>query len=122
MVLGIQSGTLVWGVLTSVGVTALLTASHFAYEALRWGGAAYLVGMGGGLLWTSWRRSAFAGGGNDGGFGDPFEGAQDLFDLGGVDVLAAAQDEVLPARPRDRTCPARLRPGLGGGVLGRPDR
>lgn len=58
VVLGIQSGTLIWGVLTSLGVTALLTASHLAYEALRWVGAAYLVWMGGSLLWRSWRRSA----------------------------------------------------------------
>ncbi|MGH1552308.1 LysE family transporter [Streptomyces sp. L7] len=56
MVLGIQCGTLIWGVLTSLGVTALLTASHLAYEVLRWAGAAYLMWMGGGLLWTSWRR------------------------------------------------------------------
>ncbi|MET0423940.1 MAG: LysE family translocator, partial [Actinoplanes sp.] len=46
VVLGIQSGTLVWGVLTSAGVSALLTASHVAYEVLRWAGAAYLVWMG----------------------------------------------------------------------------
>jgi len=58
VVLGIQCGTLIWGVLTSLGVTALLTASHLAYEVLRWAGAAYLVWMGGRLLWTSWRRSA----------------------------------------------------------------
>ncbi|MFF2517960.1 LysE family translocator [Streptomyces sp. NPDC058086] len=57
VVLGIQSGTLVWGMLTSLGVTALLTASHLAYETLRWAGAAYLVWMGGRLLWTSWRCS-----------------------------------------------------------------
>ncbi|GGT58179.1 LysE family translocator [Streptomyces purpureus] len=58
VVLGIQSGTLVWGVLTSLGVTALLTASHLAYETLRWVGAAYLVWMGGRLLWATWRRSS----------------------------------------------------------------
>ncbi|MFF8784269.1 LysE family translocator [Streptomyces sp. NPDC015125] len=58
VVLGIQSGTLVWGVLTSLGVTALLTASHLAYETLRWAGAAYLVGMGGRLLWATWRHSS----------------------------------------------------------------
>lgn len=58
VVLGIQSGTLVWGTLTSLGVTALLTASHLAYEAVRWCGAAYLVGMGGRLLWATWRHSA----------------------------------------------------------------
>ncbi|WP_327227814.1 LysE family translocator [Streptomyces platensis] len=57
VVLGIQSGTLIWGILTSLGVTALLTASHLAYEILRWAGAAYLVWMGGRLLWASWRRS-----------------------------------------------------------------
>lgn len=46
VVLGIQSGTLLWGTLTSLGVTALLTASHLAYVTLRWVGAAYLVWMG----------------------------------------------------------------------------
>ncbi|MFG1977214.1 LysE family translocator [Nonomuraea fuscirosea] len=46
VVLGIQTGTLMWGALTSLGVTALLTASHIAYEVLRWAGAAYLVWMG----------------------------------------------------------------------------
>lgn len=50
VVLGIQTGTLVWGTLTSAGVTALLTASQVAYEVLRWGGAAYLVWMGVGML------------------------------------------------------------------------
>ncbi|WP_427925287.1 LysE family translocator [Streptomyces sp. cg40] len=58
VVLGIQCGTLIWGVLTSLGVTALLTASHLAYEILRWAGAAYLVWMGGRLLWASWRSAA----------------------------------------------------------------
>ncbi|WP_406301067.1 LysE family translocator [Streptomyces sp. NBC_00885] len=58
VVLGIQSGTLVWGTLASLGVTALLTASHVAYQTLRWGGAAYLVWMGGRLLWTTWRHSS----------------------------------------------------------------
>ena len=45
MVLGIQTGTLVWGALTSLGVTALVTASHVVYEILRWAGAAYLLWM-----------------------------------------------------------------------------
>ncbi|MFE9424797.1 LysE family translocator [Kitasatospora sp. NPDC006697] len=47
-VLGIQTGTLIWGGLTSLGITALLTASHLAYETLRWAGACY-------LLWTGVR-------------------------------------------------------------------
>ncbi|MGV9264663.1 LysE family translocator [Kitasatospora sp. NPDC003701] len=50
VVLGIQTGTLIWGTLTSAGVTALLTASQLAYEVLRWAGAAYLVWMGIGML------------------------------------------------------------------------
>ncbi|MFJ8433209.1 LysE family translocator [Kitasatospora sp. NPDC094019] len=50
VVLGIQTGTLLWGALTSAGVTALLTASRLGYEVLRWAGAAYLVWMGVGML------------------------------------------------------------------------
>ncbi|MFE6865551.1 LysE family translocator [Kitasatospora sp. NPDC057692] len=50
VVLGIQAGTLLWGTLTSAGVTALLTASRVGYEVLRWAGAAYLVWMGIGML------------------------------------------------------------------------
>jgi len=45
VVLGIQTGTLAWGTLTSLGVTALLTASRLGYEILRWAGAAYLLWM-----------------------------------------------------------------------------
>lgn len=55
VVLGIQSGTLIWGVLTSAGVTALLTASQYAYQILRWAGAAYLLWLGIGMLWSSRR-------------------------------------------------------------------
>jgi threonine/homoserine/homoserine lactone efflux protein len=58
VVLGIQSGTLIWGVLTSAGVTALLTASHVAYEVLRWAGAAYLVWLGLSMLWGARRPPA----------------------------------------------------------------
>lgn len=43
--MGIQTGTLVWGALTSLGVTALVTASHVVYEILRCAGAAYLLWM-----------------------------------------------------------------------------
>jgi threonine/homoserine/homoserine lactone efflux protein len=57
VVLGIQSGTLVWGVLTSAGITALLTASRPAYDVLRWAGAGYLIWLGLGMLWAARRRS-----------------------------------------------------------------
>jgi threonine/homoserine/homoserine lactone efflux protein len=56
VVLGIQTGTLVWGVLASAGITALLTASHVAYEVVRWAGAVYLVWIGVRMLWDTWRR------------------------------------------------------------------
>ncbi|MEK2472301.1 LysE family translocator [Streptomyces noursei] len=58
VVLGIQCGTLAWGALTSLGVTALLTASHLAYQTLRWVGAAYLVWMGGRMLRATWRKAS----------------------------------------------------------------
>ncbi|MFI9202258.1 LysE family translocator [Streptomyces sp. NPDC053048] len=61
VVLGIQTGTLVWGVLTALGVTALLTASHLAYEIVRWAGAAYLVWMGGRMLWAARRKGGSGG-------------------------------------------------------------
>jgi threonine/homoserine/homoserine lactone efflux protein len=55
VVSGIQSGTLIWGALTSAGVTALLTASHTAYEVVRWAGVAYLAWMGARMLWSALR-------------------------------------------------------------------
>jgi threonine/homoserine/homoserine lactone efflux protein len=57
VVAGIQTGTLTWGVLTSLGITALLNASTLAFEVLRWVGAAYLIWMGLSMLWAT-RRSA----------------------------------------------------------------
>lgn len=71
VVLGIQSGTLTWGVLTSLGVTALLTASELAYEVLRWAGAAYLVWTGARMLWATRRpgRGAAARAGAEAGAG-----------------------------------------------------
>lgn len=56
VVLGIQTGTLIWGTLSSLGVSALLTASRLAYETLRWAGVVYLLWMG----WQMLRRSGDA--------------------------------------------------------------
>lgn len=58
VVLGIQTGTLLWGVLTSLGVTALLTASQLAYDAVRLTGAGYLLWLGARMLWNTRRPSA----------------------------------------------------------------
>ncbi|WP_371097264.1 LysE family translocator [Streptomyces sanglieri] len=75
VVLGIQSGTLLWGVLTSLGVTALFTASHLAYVTLRWVGAAYLIWMGVRMLRDTFR-------------GLPAEGADDPALPAGTDSFA----------------------------------
>jgi threonine/homoserine/homoserine lactone efflux protein len=57
VVFGIQAGTLIWGVLTSAGITALLTASRLAYDVLRWAGACYLIWIGLSMLWSARRRA-----------------------------------------------------------------
>ncbi|QJW37513.1 LysE family translocator [Cellulosimicrobium protaetiae] len=54
--LGIQAGTLVWGVAAAAGAAALLAASRVAYQVLTVAGAGYLVWLGAALLWSSFRR------------------------------------------------------------------
>jgi threonine/homoserine/homoserine lactone efflux protein len=53
---GINTGTFVWGAAAATGVSALLTASHMAYTALRITGAAYLTWYGATALWKTWQR------------------------------------------------------------------
>ncbi|MFF4364903.1 LysE family translocator [Streptomyces sp. NPDC001594] len=48
--LGILCGVLVWGMAAAVGASAVLTASHLLYDALRVAGAAYLAWLGIGML------------------------------------------------------------------------
>ena len=43
VVAGINVGCLLWATASLVGLTALLTASRWAYDAVRIAGAAYLV-------------------------------------------------------------------------------
>ena len=43
---GITLGLMVWGAASAIGLTALLAASSLAYTALKWVGAAYLIGLG----------------------------------------------------------------------------
>lgn len=74
VVLGIQTGTLIWGALTSLGVTALLTASHLAYETLRWAGAAYLLWMAVRMIADTFRRDG--------------TGAHAEVEVGGADKLS----------------------------------
>jgi threonine/homoserine/homoserine lactone efflux protein len=44
--LGICTGLLVWGMSAAFGLTALLAASEFAFDIVKWMGAAYLVYLG----------------------------------------------------------------------------
>lgn len=48
--LGIVTGCFVWAAIVAGGLSALLVASEFAYNTLRWLGAAYLLYVGFGLL------------------------------------------------------------------------
>ncbi|WP_433263778.1 LysE family translocator [Actinosynnema sp. CS-041913] len=52
---GTTLGCLVWGAASIAGLTALLVASRFAYDVVRYAGAAYLLWLGGSALWRSWR-------------------------------------------------------------------
>jgi len=58
--LGINAGVLAWGVAAAVGATAVLAASEAAYRALTLAGAAYLLWLGGQLLWSSFRPGRYA--------------------------------------------------------------
>lgn len=53
--LGISTGSMIWGIAAAVGVSALLTASEFAYRILTFAGAAYMIWLGVVLLWKSFR-------------------------------------------------------------------
>jgi len=51
--LGIGAGSLVHTGFAGFGLAAILAASALAYEAIRWGGAAYLLW----IAWTLWRNA-----------------------------------------------------------------
>ncbi|MEI9889025.1 MAG: LysE family transporter [Rhizomicrobium sp.] len=55
---GIVAGCLVWGVVASVGLGALLAASTLAYETLRIAGALYVLWLGGRMLVAAFRGGA----------------------------------------------------------------
>lgn len=46
VIAGVGLGTLAWGTLAAAGVSAVLLASPWAYEVLRWAGVAYLAWIG----------------------------------------------------------------------------
>ena len=57
--LGINAGVLVWGVAAAVGATAVLAASATAYRVLTLAGAAYILWLGGQMLWSSFRPGRY---------------------------------------------------------------
>jgi threonine/homoserine/homoserine lactone efflux protein len=57
--LGINAGVLAWGIAAAVGATAVLAASETAYRALTLAGAAYLLWLGGQMLWSSFRPGRY---------------------------------------------------------------
>jgi len=59
--LGINTGVLIWGAAAAVGVSAILVASHLAYDLVRLAGAMYLVLLGSSMLWHTWSRRAAGG-------------------------------------------------------------
>ncbi|MFE6684855.1 LysE family translocator [Streptomyces sp. NPDC057743] len=94
--LGILAGCLAWGLATAVGLTALLTASRLAFDALRIGGAVYLVWLGASALRQARRRpstdeAAVAATGEDAApvpVGDPRQGRRAAFRAGlGTNLL-----------------------------------
>jgi threonine/homoserine/homoserine lactone efflux protein len=54
--LGILTGCVVWGLAAAIGVVALLTASHLAYDAVRIAGVGYLTWLGVTTLRATFRR------------------------------------------------------------------
>lgn len=54
--LGINTGALLWGIAAAAGASALLAASATAYQVLVYAGAAYMVWLGGSMLWRSFSR------------------------------------------------------------------
>jgi len=58
--LGVCLGVLSWGAATALGLSALVAASETAYLVLRIAGVAYLVWLGGRMLWRASRRATAA--------------------------------------------------------------
>ncbi|WP_328594973.1 LysE family translocator [Actinomadura macrotermitis] len=58
--LGVAAGCLAWAVASAAGLTALLSASRLAFDALRVAGACYLLWLGARALWTARRATAEA--------------------------------------------------------------
>jgi threonine/homoserine/homoserine lactone efflux protein len=58
--LGISTGQAVWALATSFGLVALLVASEFLFQVIKYAGAAYLVYLGLQALIGAWRDTGHA--------------------------------------------------------------
>jgi threonine/homoserine/homoserine lactone efflux protein len=97
---GILVGCLVWGLATAAGLTALLAASHLAYDALRIAGAGYLGWLGVSALVQARRERR----------------------SGGTRAATTTEQERAKAQPRQSAVPrlsplAAFRSGLGTNLL-----
>ena len=54
--LGISTGQAIWALATSFGIVALLVASEFLFQAVKYAGAAYLIYLGLHALIGAWRN------------------------------------------------------------------
>ena len=50
-VLGNTTGLIIWGALSSVGLSAVFAKSHFAFNLLKWAGVAFLTALALQTLW-----------------------------------------------------------------------
>jgi threonine/homoserine/homoserine lactone efflux protein len=101
---GLNTGCLVWGIATAAGLSALLAASHVAFDVVRISGAAYLTWLGGSALWRSRRRNTEPA--PDGG--------------GGAVAGGAVAGDAVPGVPGPGAPPGRLtafRSGIGTNLL-----
>lgn len=99
---GVLLGCFAWGLAAAIGLTALLTASHVAYDTIRIAGAAYLTWLGASALWRAGGRRA--------------QQATTASDGHGSGTASGTPNEQLPlARPRRRF--ATFRSGLGTNLL-----
>lgn len=57
---GICTGVFIWGVVAAAGASAVLAASRLAYQILTYAGAAYLVFLGGQMIYRSLKRKQLA--------------------------------------------------------------